>query len=732
MRVRLPLVLCALPLAWLHGGCGTNESRVFPEGPIAVLPDVQEGDSETLPPQDRPDGGSDGEAETSGEDGAGTDPPAVFPPVPGGGDCQSNLDCPRGLVCLTDIGRPFCGPAPDASGSNCSTEADCAFEDSADRFCCAGYFGTRRCTRAGDPADGARCGAGEGVQGESCTVGGQSDCDASGASCLFEGTDYAYCAELCVGPIFGCPTGSWCFRFAPGDPNGLGLCVEQGDTPALDSCVDDPTSCERGTFCVLADQDDPLAFCAAACGDDRPCPSGQACNFFGICEPAGPRGVGENCSDDRFACAAGLFCANAGTRIAQCIAPCDGPRDCPSGTRCLETAPGQSFCVREGDRRQGDSCADDPLSCAGICNAGYERYEVGALCVDSCRTNAECGPGLWCQDFGPEIGRYCQGDGEGGQGADCSLDFFACRRDHFCFGYGTSNAVCIRRCSADSDCGADSWCVPAAEGEDRFCLPRGNTPAGGDCRLNNLTCEEGSICGGTVRPRCFAYCDREDGCTGGERCIALEDGPPGFCFPFGDRIYGDACGDEPYACAFPTFCAEPGVAQARCTIACTRDAECPDTDWCYRGTDDSNFCRPAGAVGPLGSCEGDLYACQAGLTCLRGAGPGALCTRECTGFPGRCGRQETCAFVGWGRSMCLPAGTATHGASCEGDAGACAPGHWCAGAGLEGAVCVATCSFSRDACPESSTCRFLPSGLGLCLGAGLQAEDPLNPGGRPR
>lgn len=738
-RLRHPVALPAFVLAVLSGACGTNEARTSSNNPDLVGGDAG-GDGTTLP-----DGGAidpdAGDADASASDGSGadgvdgdggTDLDGGSPDggsVEGGSACTTDADCPEGLRCDGDFGPPFCAPIPTPDGSNCATSADCEFADSDQLFCCAGYFGSQRCAPAGDPATGATCGDSTGEQGDDCVDGGQSDCAGERAVCLFSESDYAYCSEACVAPAFACAEGAYCRVLVEG-PRGYGLCIEYGDTEDLTSCIDDPTACGENSFCILGEEGDPLAFCATVCESDADCSGDTVCNDFGVCTPDGGREPGESCIDDRFSCGDGGFCINYGTRYAQCTQRCERDRDCSNDSTCFITETGEGFCIREGDRAQGEFCGDDPLSCEGICSGDALAYDPGAFCINPCESDADCPGTSYCTPVGPAAELYCQPDGSVGQGGDCSLDPFSCERGSICVGYGTGDAFCSRPCAGDAECGAGNWCIPFSS-EVGYCVPAGEASVGEECTADRFSCGPELVCGGPDRPQCFQICtDDPTGCPSGQTCLDPAENGERYCLPTGDREYGSPCADDIYSCALPSFCAETFSEQARCTVSCTRDGECPAGEWCY-ATATGGVCRPGGTAGPMESCEGDLYACRPGLTCLLGGGPGAFCAEECTGFPSVCGDGEACTWVGYGRSVCIATGGASHGESCAEDRFACDDETWCASAGTESATCVDACSFSPDECPDGTSCRFLRSGLALCLGAGLSPDDPLNPGGTP-
>jgi len=672
-----------------------------------------------------PDADEDGGATDGGggSDGGETDGGGSGGPLPGGSDCADDADCPFGTFCDTRYGQPFyCAPAPGPDGNACDTDADCDLEDSDDVFCCTAVGQGRTCTRAGSPSEGATCGDRSGEQGDSCVDGGQSDC-ADDAYCVFAARDFAYCGDFCVPSADGCPDGSYCYSTAP----GFGICLETGDTEDYASCADDPTSCGEGRFCVEGVTDDPLAYCTAGCEIDADCDEGDACTDFGACEPAGDLEVGASCAEDRFACAEGLICLNYGTRVAACTEVCERDRDCTEDTFCNFFEPGRGVCQRRGDRPNGAFCGDDPSACEGVCSGAYDRYEAGAFCIDECEGDRDCPDNGRCVDF-PGGRAYCQPDGELTQGGDCGGDAFDCATNHVCLNYGTSFAFCSQYCTDSSDCPADTWCS-GNDGAQGVCLPDGDIAPGESCSTAEFECAPGSFCAGEPDPLCFVRCDEAGTeCPSGQVCRDF--GEASWCYPEGDRGYGEGCSDDIWSCSEGLFCADAASGSGRCSRGCRADDECEGDDWCFVSRD-GGYCRPAGDVERGDACADDVYACEAGLACLFGGTAGAFCSAECTGFADSCEGDEACRFVGYGRTFCVPSGDGGHGDSCADDRFACSDDAWCVNAGTDEAVCVQTCSFDPDACPDGTSCRFLASGLGVCLRAGLSPEDPLNPGGAP-
>lgn len=724
------ILLCALAWAGVSA-CGTEASSTDTDAGV-IGDDAGDASGSLDVDISDPDGGTDagpgldvdipdtGGTDVGGTDTGGTDA-GGGEPRPGGGACQDDFDCPAGTYCEFSFGAPYCNPFPDQGGVNCNSNADCILEDSDGAFCCTEAFGSRVCTPAGDAGI---CGEADGEQGDSCADGGQSDC-VDGSLCLFNGRDEAYCSEVCRPAADDCPSGAYCFATG----GGQGLCVQSGDIDDGEPCADDFTGCDEQLFCVeYQGEDDPYAFCALQCERDRDCEDGQTCDPFGICVEAGDGELGDPCVEDRFSCGEDQFCVAFGGRGARCSELCDSDGDCGSGSRCNFFAEGEGYCIPRGERRSGEYCGDDPFSCAGLCTGGYQVFDAGAYCQDTCSTDDDCPDNGVCEDF-EGSGRFCQPAGDLGQGESCALDPFDCREGSFCIDYGTANAFCAEGCFDDADCDSGTWCSSDGEAEG-VCIPGGDLGAGETCDAGTWTCEADAFCAGYGgSEQCFVQCD-DGACPDGQYCLEPNEVGTRWCFPEGDRGYGEGCADDPYACAADLFCVDAALPQARCATSCTDDDECEGDDVCRRDGRDG-ACVPPGDVGPLGSCADDVYACEPGTRCLLAGTPGAFCGEECTGFADSCEGDTACRFVGYGRSFCLTAGDIPIGESCADDQFGCEDGGWCVNAGTEDAVCVRTCSFDPDVCEDETTCRFVEGGLGVCLRAGLSPEDPLNPGGNP-
>jgi len=220
-------------------------------------------------------------------------------------------------------------------------------------------------------------------------------------------------------------------------------------------------------------------------------------------------------------------------------AACMGDAQCSSTEMCID-----GTCVpRTGPRPDSgpmDSGPTDP--CAELaCEAPEVCHPRGVVCVQ-CLDGTTCSAGApvcdiaygSCSTFQPRDCSPCNVDG------DCtatdSTDYGDCiTRD------GESERVCVRACSATSDCepgldcGSDGRCAPrvgsctgfiaAVDGkrclEDAECVPLGSTPAVGQCAGIGEAADGGMPIPGTCRQPCGIPSD----CPTATSCIG------GFCVP---------------------------------------------------------------------------------------------------------------------------------------------------------------------------------------------------------
>ncbi len=647
-----------------------------------------------------------------------------------GAGCLADNECTFGEICVG--ANALGGIEGYCTILNCETSADCEFPRGGN-FCCLNYGETRGCFQA---ADDAVCGDEQGQQNDSCSEGGQSDCDGEGnVYCAeFYDNETALCAQACNPNIpTSCPDDTWCFETQA----NFGICLPFGDTPDQESCREDPWSCGEDGYCLQNVVDDPYRYCTSLCRENLDCDEGSWCRRFpgqnqGTCSPIGELESGDSCTEDRFGCAEDLFCLNEGTRFATCTALCRRDSDCEQeGSVCNYYDPDNSrgTCTVPGTRGNGESCDDDPFSCelGAFCIGGYQNtYNPDAYCAAECSDDPTvCGEGFFCQEFGEQS--FCQPNGPS-QPYEMCENALSCAQGTFCRqNFGEENQICVPLCNNNDECAEDFVCSGDAETQG-VCLPSGDIAPGESCVDAPSDCAAGSFCAGPD-PICISTCtDAPDSCPEGMGCLDANEQGVRYCYPEGDNAAYEGCSGD-YECEIGSYCdRRNGEDAGVCLPGCGSDSDCADGYWCFR-SNTWNQCLPQGEGQTGDSCADDGFSCDEGNFCLYGQTDQAYCSADCTGFPDACGEGEECRYIGSGVNLCMPTGDRQVGESCADDAQACNDESICIAVGQPGAFCAQICTFDSDNCPEGTTCNFTPGGLGLCAPPDFNPEEPIGGGG---
>jgi len=663
----------------------------------------------------------------NGTSNNGTSNNGVVDSPTAGGGCMNERDCSANEYCIG--ASPFEGVEGYCTVLGCEDHADCNFAQGG-TFCCSNFGEYRGCWQEADGAtcgdesgtQGDDCAAG----GQSDCAGQEHYC------LDLYGGDQPFCSQLCVPGGGDCAAGTYCYATQAdagvclpyGDTPIGEPCIEEPYSCGAEAlCVGnwgeepDPYSycqrlCDRDTDCQANE------WCQIWPTADQ-----------GVCSPTdGALPEGASCTEDRFGCAEGLFCLYEGTRYAHCVKPCRRDTDCTDGLVC-QLFGDVGVCLEPDGRDNGASCADDPLSCdpGAFCSGGYSGFDPDAFCQASCADDPTlCGAGFTCVDFADQ-GSFCLPNGPGQHGDACTsaLD---CAEGHYCVTGSTSDQkVCVRDCTTDADCAASEWCTGEG-GELGLCWPRGDRGVGESCADDLQSCGEDAFCSG-AEPICFAQCtDDPTSCPADMYCLAANGSGDRWCYPRGQTPAGQTCTDA-YACAEGSYCVQRGDA-GLCLSSCTADADCGATEWCYR-TRQWGTCLPIGGGQTGDGCGDSGFDCAEDHLCLYAGTPAAYCVQDCTGFASHCGEGEVCRFIGYGLNVCMPVGASTAGENCAADPQVCDAGSICAGGGHVGAVCAQLCSFDASSCPDGTTCVFSDGGLGTCLPPDFNPGDPLNGGGGP-
>ncbi|MEQ8272465.1 MAG: hypothetical protein RMA76_03140 [Deltaproteobacteria bacterium] len=448
-----------------------------------------------------------------------------------------------------------CTPEPTSDlGAGCVFGSDCSDgERCLEGRCVAGAATAERCENDLECPANQRCSAlyGECVDGaRSCSA--DAECG-DGTYCYL---DRSVCSQCNLD--VHCAGTSICVE---------GLCAD----PIVAACASDSECSPPSTICAATG-------CVDGCGVAG-CGFGETCNLgTGRCEVEQPE-----CTSD-VQCGAPARVCDAYACVDGCvIAGCAGSMICNEGTGRCDAAPAlldlDAVCARDGD------CASDLCFDFG---AGK-----GQRCVRSCGAPSDCPSGFTChQHDGASLcvsGVHFSASFDRAVGASCSNDS-QCQSD-LCEG-----GQCIERCTAESDCGAQScrWNeVDFEEWEAQCIVDRGHNVGdtcdfGGDCSTG--VCITG---GNTSIPRCAELCDKTTDCDIGSICVPVDystcvDGSFSNCREWevqmvkacvsdnhGNKAFGEACTESrecrSYLCAPDT---------GTCTNTCSVDADCPAHQGC--------------------------------------------------------------------------------------------------------------------------------------------------------
>jgi hypothetical protein len=267
----------------------------------------------------------------------------------------------------------------------------------------------------------------------------------------------------------------------------------------------------------------------------------------------GSTALGTECSSDA-QCGDGLICAKAngtlfggaGPSKGMCTMPCEpGGTECgalKAGAECFDfstTAETQGYCL---DACEQDTPVDVTSKCAG--RSDFVCVDLGEdavlpFCVPHCRSDAECGTGLFC-DKSSLLGLCSKTKPPAGDpvGSDCTPSATSNTCEGYCIrtsadGVTPVTGSCVELCSGGSECMYGSGSNPAPGGfcggalSDPFgaidlgyCLP--NCSCSGDCKL------PGDLC------RKWPDADRD---------LADVLGAPGVCYPVVAQSVELTCGE---------------------------------------------------------------------------------------------------------------------------------------------------------------------------------------------
>jgi hypothetical protein len=224
---------------------------------------------------------------------------------------------------------------------------------------------------------------------------------------------------------------------------------EAGTEPAYDchcrqdddQCTEDQETCFRREF---------------QCSAIAACPQGYECSYEGKCVCSSPEHCGIEC--DSPADCSSLHDCDTQNHVCRPALNCLWDVDCDDGKRCEPYWPYpyeesiQHLCVApSGSEPLGAECVDSRDCASGVCEG---------ICLDACRSNADCAEGLRC------------GIAEGGLG--CMLPELAgcdtCSApSSTCDGFGD----CMQSCRTTAECSTKACVVDLATPALAFCADQG-------------------------------------------------------------------------------------------------------------------------------------------------------------------------------------------------------------------------------------------------------------------
>ena len=247
------------------------------------------------------------------------------------------------------------------------------------------------------------------------------------------------------------------------------LCMNQDDVVQDKSCVrggyscdalnpcDVDYHCDDSNRCVCEIPDVCGIRCSAQCGcptetvcdlstsicrepmsclDDSMCADGQLCQDVEIFEyrcttPSGAE-IGESCNES-WDCLTGIC------HTGICLQPCESNSSCPVGQFCSAVVDRKAACV------VNTACPN--------CTAPNQVCNWANLCVESCRTSADCPDNctVW-------LGWPLYGECDDASGGNCGDDEFIV--DH---GPWISFCVIYQACWTQADCPPDYQCYTSSE-----------------------------------------------------------------------------------------------------------------------------------------------------------------------------------------------------------------------------------------------------------------------------
>ncbi|MBI2897162.1 MAG: trypsin-like serine protease [Deltaproteobacteria bacterium] len=290
--------------------------------------------------------------------------------------------------------------------------------------------------------------------------------------------------------------------------------------------------------------------------------------------------------------------------------------------------------IDNGCLELGDPCTDSVFCGSGDCR----DLGDGARCTSTCDLDAaECLDGFYCASVACGEGACLTGEaGDLSIGSACEDDTEC--ENLSCIEAGGSRR-CLRRCSADGDCGQGEACGKAKDADCGGCVGSGDaSPFGAPCSVAE-DCASAVCAVDAFGAFCSAACPPD--CPEGLQC-----GVAGQCVrPYEDGEVGDPCASNDDCSS--ELCGNFDAGRT-CTDNCDPANPCPGGFSCNEH-DGTSFCEPG--LPPVGSACSGNDDCQTGL--CGHFGEFDACTQPCSADD-PCPVGLMCVEAGAAERYCRP------------------------------------------------------------------------------
>lgn len=463
--------------------------------------------------------------------------------------CQSEANCPAGMICDTGKCRPPCFASKDCAINEKCFDRRCLLSCSTDQECLTGEICHQQRCQIGCRSDN-ECSYKEACILNSC----KNMCDTP-TSCGANGQ----CTMVAHQPVCTCPAGF------SGDPK-LGcnrlmrMCLSPVDCPDHHICIDGrcKPECSFDKDCAIGEKCFS-GHCVLLCRADKECQGHEICNN-NRCQS----GCRSNAQ-----CAEHLVCTRS-----QCINPCEGSAACGPNAQCsvlnhrITCSCPHTFVGRP---TANVGCMRESISCTANtdCQHSSGLYCTNNRCRQACSASKDCAVDERC--VGARCHVQCTKDRECPASEICiqNICTVGCRSDSDCASSETCiNNFCMDPCSSSTACGTNALC--SVQAHERVC-----------------SCREGTL--GNPYVECVRELDRcndqglvsVNSCGTGRRCESSYCRKQ--CFTDGECFDNEKCIDGLCStiCTNDDICPRGSVCEGgQCVGGCRSDAECPSTDAC--------------------------------------------------------------------------------------------------------------------------------------------------------